>query len=253
MTFICIECFGTNCAVHGLGFLPSSIWTGFFFLSPVDPGNSRERLTSCPSDELNCNGHLPGSRALPEEQLDEIKQQIQLKEEEEDQHNANAGPSRDASQSSYEYCNGLYSLEPGQSHSNGDVREEEEDDKLQQSPASVGDKQSMSQNGELAAHLKKILPGSDLIEDMVLYPSLLFVLLKIALGNSFASYLCAAKLTAGSLLVNPLEPLNSDKIKVKIADLGNACWVVRGFIFPLTFYALLKFNIHCRICFRRWF
>ncbi|XP_074537676.1 SRSF protein kinase 1a [Halichoeres trimaculatus] len=37
------------------------------------------------------------------------------------------------------------------------------------------------------------------------------------------------KLSAGSLLVNPLEPLNSDKIKVKIADLGNACWVHKHF------------------------
>lgn len=27
-------------------------------------------------------------------------------------------------------------------------------------------------------------------------------------------------------LVNPLEPQNADKIRVKIADLGNACWVV---------------------------
>uniref|UniRef100_A0A8C2Z7I1 non-specific serine/threonine protein kinase n=1 Tax=Cyclopterus lumpus TaxID=8103 RepID=A0A8C2Z7I1_CYCLU len=38
-----------------------------------------------------------------------------------------------------------------------------------------------------------------------------------------------SKLTAGALLVNPLEPLNSDKIKVKIADLGNACWVHKHF------------------------
>ncbi|XP_041859654.1 SRSF protein kinase 1a isoform X2 [Melanotaenia boesemani] len=37
------------------------------------------------------------------------------------------------------------------------------------------------------------------------------------------------KLTAGSLLVNPLEPGNADKIKVKIADLGNACWVHKHF------------------------
>uniref|UniRef100_A0A8D3DIB2 non-specific serine/threonine protein kinase n=1 Tax=Scophthalmus maximus TaxID=52904 RepID=A0A8D3DIB2_SCOMX len=37
------------------------------------------------------------------------------------------------------------------------------------------------------------------------------------------------KLTAGALLVNPLEPLNADKIKVKIADLGNACWVNKHF------------------------
>uniref|UniRef100_A0A8C1Q6U2 non-specific serine/threonine protein kinase n=2 Tax=Cyprinus carpio TaxID=7962 RepID=A0A8C1Q6U2_CYPCA len=32
-----------------------------------------------------------------------------------------------------------------------------------------------------------------------------------------------------NLLVNPLEPLNADKIKVKIADLGNACWVHKHF------------------------
>ncbi|XP_078806811.1 SRSF protein kinase 1a isoform X2 [Oryzias latipes] len=37
------------------------------------------------------------------------------------------------------------------------------------------------------------------------------------------------KLTAGSLLINPLEPVNADKIKVKIADLGNACWVHKHF------------------------
>ncbi|XP_061644554.1 SRSF protein kinase 1a isoform X1 [Phyllopteryx taeniolatus] len=37
------------------------------------------------------------------------------------------------------------------------------------------------------------------------------------------------KQTAGSLLVNPLEPINADKIKVKIADLGNACWVNKHF------------------------
>uniref|UniRef100_A0A7N9AV16 non-specific serine/threonine protein kinase n=1 Tax=Mastacembelus armatus TaxID=205130 RepID=A0A7N9AV16_9TELE len=40
---------------------------------------------------------------------------------------------------------------------------------------------------------------------------------------------CECKLKAGSLLVNPLEPLNADKIKVKIADLGNACWVHKHF------------------------
>ncbi|KAK6303957.1 hypothetical protein J4Q44_G00264110, partial [Coregonus suidteri] len=38
-----------------------------------------------------------------------------------------------------------------------------------------------------------------------------------------------AKLAAGNLLVNPLEPLNADRLKVKIADLGNACWVHKHF------------------------
>uniref|UniRef100_A0AAQ4RHN2 non-specific serine/threonine protein kinase n=1 Tax=Gasterosteus aculeatus aculeatus TaxID=481459 RepID=A0AAQ4RHN2_GASAC len=49
------------------------------------------------------------------------------------------------------------------------------------------------------------------------------------LFNPFVSLFLTGKLTAGSLLVNPLEPLNSDKIKVKIADLGNACWVNKHF------------------------
>ncbi|XP_056158178.1 SRSF protein kinase 1b [Lampris incognitus] len=34
---------------------------------------------------------------------------------------------------------------------------------------------------------------------------------------------------SGSLLVNPLEPQNADKLQVKIADLGNACWVHKHF------------------------
>ncbi|XP_030632056.1 SRSF protein kinase 1b [Chanos chanos] len=38
-----------------------------------------------------------------------------------------------------------------------------------------------------------------------------------------------AKLAAGNLLVNPLDPLNADMIQVKIADLGNACWVHKHF------------------------
>uniref|UniRef100_A0AAY4BJ68 non-specific serine/threonine protein kinase n=1 Tax=Denticeps clupeoides TaxID=299321 RepID=A0AAY4BJ68_9TELE len=37
------------------------------------------------------------------------------------------------------------------------------------------------------------------------------------------------KMAAGNLLVNPLEPLNAEKITVKIADLGNACWVHKHF------------------------
>lgn len=42
---------------------------------------------------------------------------------------------------------------------------------------------------------------------------------------SFFSRLCLSGAT-GNLLVNPLEPANADKLLVKIADLGNACWVV---------------------------
>ncbi|CAH2275744.1 SRSF kinase 2 isoform X5 [Pelobates cultripes] len=38
-----------------------------------------------------------------------------------------------------------------------------------------------------------------------------------------------AKIRAADLLVNPLDPRNADKIRVKIADLGNACWVHKHF------------------------
>ncbi|KAF3831451.1 hypothetical protein GH733_000263 [Mirounga leonina] len=37
------------------------------------------------------------------------------------------------------------------------------------------------------------------------------------------------KSTAGNFLVNPLEPKNAEKLRVKIADLGNACWVHKHF------------------------
>uniref|UniRef100_A0A8C6LSJ1 non-specific serine/threonine protein kinase n=1 Tax=Nothobranchius furzeri TaxID=105023 RepID=A0A8C6LSJ1_NOTFU len=35
--------------------------------------------------------------------------------------------------------------------------------------------------------------------------------------------------SAGSMLINPLDPQNADKLQVKIADLGNACWVHKHF------------------------
>uniref|UniRef100_A0A671YTF3 non-specific serine/threonine protein kinase n=2 Tax=Sparus aurata TaxID=8175 RepID=A0A671YTF3_SPAAU len=34
---------------------------------------------------------------------------------------------------------------------------------------------------------------------------------------------------AADLLINPLDPRNADSIRVKIADLGNACWVHKHF------------------------
>uniref|UniRef100_A0A8K9VE21 non-specific serine/threonine protein kinase n=1 Tax=Oncorhynchus mykiss TaxID=8022 RepID=A0A8K9VE21_ONCMY len=53
--------------------------------------------------------------------------------------------------------------------------------------------------------------------------------LPLALSLSLALSGDAAKLAAGNLLVNPLEPLNAGRLKVKIADLGNACWVHKHF------------------------
>uniref|UniRef100_A0A671NC46 non-specific serine/threonine protein kinase n=1 Tax=Sinocyclocheilus anshuiensis TaxID=1608454 RepID=A0A671NC46_9TELE len=38
-----------------------------------------------------------------------------------------------------------------------------------------------------------------------------------------------ARVSAADLLVNPLDPRNADVLRVKIADLGNACWVHKHF------------------------
>uniref|UniRef100_A0A8C1PIV1 non-specific serine/threonine protein kinase n=1 Tax=Cyprinus carpio TaxID=7962 RepID=A0A8C1PIV1_CYPCA len=52
----------------------------------------------------------------------------------------------------------------------------------------------------------------------------------LTLKPSFSFLSCtAAKIAEGNLLVNPLDPLNAEKIQVKIADLGNACWVHKHF------------------------
>ncbi|XP_040295305.1 SRSF protein kinase 1-like [Bufo bufo] len=37
------------------------------------------------------------------------------------------------------------------------------------------------------------------------------------------------KLTAADFLINPLDPQNAEKIRVKVADLGNACWTQKHF------------------------
>uniref|UniRef100_A0AAR2K249 non-specific serine/threonine protein kinase n=1 Tax=Pygocentrus nattereri TaxID=42514 RepID=A0AAR2K249_PYGNA len=42
-------------------------------------------------------------------------------------------------------------------------------------------------------------------------------------------FLLPIAFSAADFLVNPLEPQNADKICIKIADLGNACWVHKHF------------------------
>ncbi|XP_064812512.1 SRSF protein kinase 3 isoform X2 [Oncorhynchus masou masou] len=47
--------------------------------------------------------------------------------------------------------------------------------------------------------------------------------------DSQRSGLSPSMFSAADFLVNPLEPQNADKIRIKIADLGNACWVHKHF------------------------
>ncbi|XP_051508434.1 SRSF protein kinase 1a isoform X2 [Myxocyprinus asiaticus] len=147
---------------------------------------TRERLTSDASLELNCNGCLHTSQTQPEENIHGDQRQAQLQE---DHHNANAC-ARDVTQSMYEYCNGAESPEIDQAaYSNGTSGQEQ----LEEGELHPGGEDQQTSRSRAREQNKN------------------------------------GKLSAGSLLVNPLDPLNSDKIKVKIADLGNACWVHKHF------------------------
>uniref|UniRef100_A0A8C1Q3S9 non-specific serine/threonine protein kinase n=2 Tax=Cyprinus carpio TaxID=7962 RepID=A0A8C1Q3S9_CYPCA len=152
---------------------------------------TRERLTSDASLELSCNGCVHSSQTQPEEDDQGDQRHGQLLQE--DHHNANTGL-EDTAQSMYEYCNGAESPELDQaSYSNGTSgREQPEEGEL---PPEEKDQQK--------TRTRAREQNKDKLKD--------------------------DKLSSGSLLVNPLEPLNADKIKVKIADLGNACWVHKHF------------------------
>ncbi|KAM6982761.1 SRSF protein kinase 1a isoform 3-T3 [Tautogolabrus adspersus] len=144
--------------------------------------------------EVNCNGHV---------EVDQKESQLR----DEDQHNGNAEPTEKCASQEEQHnesivnslCNGVDSA---------DLKELDTDtggSGIMERCLSAG-----LEEGELE---KSILLEEE--EDDGQYTT------EEGLSNG--------KQTAGALLVNPLEPLNADKIKVKIADLGNACWVHKHF------------------------
>ncbi|XP_059188949.1 SRSF protein kinase 1a isoform X1 [Centropristis striata] len=146
--------------------------------------------------EVNCNGHVEAD-------------QRQSQWRDEDQHNGNAEPTEKcASQEEQQHheespvhliCNGVDSAELKE------VDIETEGRGAYSSGVTERHRPARLEEGELE---RSILQEED---------------------DEHGADCLNGKLTAGSLLVNPLEPLNSEKIKVKIADLGNACWVHKHF------------------------
>ncbi|KAM3877960.1 SRSF protein kinase 1-like [Diretmus argenteus] len=151
--------------------------------------------------EVNCNGHPSPleSEANPECQVHGTKQ---AREQHQDQQNANqpenCTDNHDslANKQDHQTCNGMR----GDAHL-----------VLQQLPASLSPDSVTVELGEGEKEEKK--------EDEMDLQG------ETRDGDEEDSQSGAS----GSLLVNPLEPLNSDKLQVKIADLGNACWVTKHF------------------------
>ncbi|XP_033484400.1 SRSF protein kinase 1a isoform X1 [Epinephelus lanceolatus] len=144
--------------------------------------------------EVNCNGHVESD-------------QRQSQWREEDQHNGNAEPTEQCASQEEQHgespvqlmCNGVDSADLTELDTETEGRGARSGKTERHHPAG-------REEGELQ---QSILQEEDEDEG----------------GHDRLN----GKLTAGSLLVNPLEPVNSDKIKVKIADLGNACWVHKHF------------------------
>ncbi|XP_041083747.1 SRSF protein kinase 1-like isoform X1 [Polyodon spathula] len=161
--------------------------------------------------EVNCNGHVAMDE-LSECSNEEIMMKKEKEEEKEDQHNANDCIPRDRCQGGNELhlkCNGMLqnAQEPVRDGNVTDLygplnngRLESVSCDLQIEGQEVNDNEEMN---HMQSNVEKETGEADNIKN--------------------------TKLDAGSFLVNPLEPLNADKIQVKIADLGNACWVHKHF------------------------
>ncbi|XP_014841808.1 PREDICTED: SRSF protein kinase 1-like isoform X3 [Poecilia mexicana] len=149
--------------------------------------------------EINCNGHS----SSPENKDSSEKQGTkESAEEQEDQQNANQPESTAETPDSI--CN-------KEEHETSDASPAEADPASEPLPASLGSDVAVEPNdGE---RLEKKM------DDMETQGE----------NKKECEEEDGQSGSAGSLLVNPLDPLNADKLQVKIADLGNACWVHKHF------------------------
>lgn len=150
--------------------------------------------------EVNCNGHA----STPESEASlEVQGTKQSTEEQEDQQNANQPEINTETQDTlsnkeeHQTCNG----------STGDP-----DTDLQQLPASLSP-------DSVTVELKEGDKEEKREEEMDTQG-------ETKRGDEEQGSQDGA---SGNMLVNPLEPVNADKLQVKIADLGNACWVHKHF------------------------
>uniref|UniRef100_A0A3B5RA13 non-specific serine/threonine protein kinase n=1 Tax=Xiphophorus maculatus TaxID=8083 RepID=A0A3B5RA13_XIPMA len=161
-----------------------------------EPAETPDNMRVGPDEppEANCNGHA---------EVEERKSSCSN----EDQHNGNAESPEELHKESpvHTLCNGVESTDFNELYCEMDGREAHS--------SGVSQRRLRSGRGEFE---RSILQDDDEQDETEGHYRI-----HEGLRND--------KLTAGSLLVNPLEPGNAEKIKVKIADLGNACWVHKHF------------------------
>ncbi|XP_031179699.1 SRSF protein kinase 1b isoform X1 [Sander lucioperca] len=149
--------------------------------------------------EVNCNGHA----STPERETHlEAQGTKQTTEEQEDQQNANQPESNTETQ-------GSFSNKEEQQTCNGSLG----DTALLPVPASLSP-------DSVTVELKEGDEEEEKKEDKM------DTQVETKRGDEEVDSQDGA---SGNMLVNPLDPLNADKLQVKIADLGNACWVNKHF------------------------
>ncbi|XP_029007093.1 SRSF protein kinase 1b isoform X2 [Betta splendens] len=148
--------------------------------------------------DVNSNGHASTSEneVSPESQADGTKR---LTEEQEDQQNANCPENTET--------HGTLGNKVEHPTSNGSTEDSNSDLQL---PVSISLNSAVDQNEE-DKHEKEEEKDTQ------------------GETKSGPEDEDSQKGASGNMLVNPLEPLNADKLQVKIADLGNACWVHKHF------------------------
>ncbi|XP_060925015.1 SRSF protein kinase 1b [Limanda limanda] len=153
--------------------------------------------------DVNFNGvaSKPESEASPESQVHETEQST---EEKEDQQNANQAENDTE-------ANDILSNKEEHQTCNGSPEDPEQNTDLQQVPASLSP-DSVTIEIKTGEKVEKREEEMDTQGEKKREED----------ENSQNG-------ASGSMLVNPLEPINADKVQVKIADLGNACWVNKHF------------------------
>ncbi|XP_042318929.1 SRSF protein kinase 1 [Sceloporus undulatus] len=157
--------------------------------------------------EINCNGMV--QMTAFSDSINQVSVSI-----EEDLHNANdcSGPSQEQEEDetcAYDQSNGGSEnrIREAVSESCASLVSEVMDSMVCQGTSSDEQYFSEQQISHLQASIRAEIPSEDENE------------------NNGSSENNKGKSAAGNFLLNPLEPGNADKLKVKIADLGNACWV----------------------------
>ncbi|KAM9760001.1 SRSF protein kinase 1b isoform 2-T2 [Menidia menidia] len=165
---------------------------------PLQPNERREDTAQENKMEVNCNGHSSSQDSKASLEAQETKQSA---EEQEDQQNANQAENDTEAQDT------LHKKEEQQTCN---ASHQEADPALQQPPASLSSDVTVEPEEEEKAEKR---------------PEHMDTQREMQKGNEED----IQSDSAGSLLVNPLEALNAEKLQVKIADLGNACWVHKHF------------------------